>query len=135
MPDELHIKMREAVVREVAHNMGVKPDEVPDEVQGAADAQVAGMLKENLQTLTREIARQQVRGELTQQVDPTEVVNKRLSGALKGLQEVRARPEAEGILRENAHLYKLKYDALVESGFSEEQSMQLLLAELARPKR
>lgn len=78
-------------------------------------------------------ANQIARG-LISQDDLPRIVSERLGNALEGVRLVSTASDMKEILKENAQLLHTKFKALIEAGFSEDQSFQLILAEVTAKK-
>ena len=79
-------------------------------------------------------AEQQARA-LSKQPPLGTMFNDRLRDALSGILQVRQNADALKIMQENATLLKMKYDAYVAAGFTADQGFQIVLTEIAKPRR
>jgi hypothetical protein len=66
--------------------------------------------------------------------DPALAIGERLGSALAGVKVVSQSADLDKILAENAKMLKKKYEALKTAGFTEDQSFQLILAEVSAKK-
>jgi acetolactate synthase small subunit len=108
--------LRHLVRKELSYAVG---NQLQQEVRAASDKRVA-------QIFGRESPTQR---------EPAVEVQARLEKAKAGIAQISTATDVDEILASSAMLMRKKFDALTAAGFSEEQAMQILLAEIAKPKR
>ena len=135
LPVNQEKQLRDGVFAEVAKNMNVAPAQVPPDVSAEIDRQVKVALSDSVRDVARVHVSQSVKGALSQGVNLANVMQDRLKGALAGLQTVTAQNETKLILDQNAALLRAKFTSLKTAGFTDDQSFQIIVTELGRPRR
>ena len=124
---------------------------VPQEQRaGASDEVLKGLVNKEISYAVGNQLQQEVRAASEAQVarmfgkeppKPPEKVGERLEKARQGIEEITGAADEDGtthvdkILASSATLLRKKYEALLAVKFTSSQAMQILLAELAKPKR
>jgi hypothetical protein len=135
LPDNDEQALKTKVLTEIAKNMGIATDAVPADVQAMVVEQVKYSLNRHVQDLARELASRAAKDKLTQEVNVKGLMEDRLKGASTGIKFVSQNNDVKQIMDENAKLLKMKYDALKAVDFSDDQAFQIVLTELAKPRR
>jgi hypothetical protein len=135
LPDREETALNDKVLATVAKNMGVPPNAVPPDVKAVVKDQIKQTLNDRARDLTRELVAREVKGKLTQQVNTLAILDDRLKGAQVGIKHVAENAEVKQIMDHNARLLKMKFDSLVAVGFNQDQAFQIVLHELAKPRR
>lgn len=128
-------KLKQRVMAEVAKNIGVPTTSLPPSLETLVEERVETALNHNVTDLVSNIIDRFIPESVLKQTNLSQLINNRLKEALSGLQRVRQNEDALKIMQENAQLLKNKYDAYVTAGFTAEQSFELILAEMGKPRR
>jgi hypothetical protein len=114
----------------VARKMGVSVSQLSPEIVKNIDSAVKSSLDARMQTLIHHDAEKAVKETVLAGTQPLEALDSRISAAQAGVRFVSTDAKVEAVLDDTAHLLWKKYQALIKAGFSEQQSFDLLLAEV-----
>jgi hypothetical protein len=135
LPQNDEKTLRDKVLSDVAKNMGIQANAVPADVQAVVDQQVKQNLTRHVQDLARELSNRATKDKLTQAVNVKDLMAERLKGAHTGIEFVSQNNDVKKIMDQNAKLLKMKFDSLQAVGFTADQAFQIVLTELAKPRR
>jgi hypothetical protein len=134
VPQSVTSDIEQGVAEHLSSGLGIDPQNVPSGLAEAIQRQVRTALTDNIHTAIRTEASREVKDQLGKQLDIDNLINRRVGGALKGIAALGSNNDTKLLLDENARLLKLKFDALVTAGFTDDQAFSVILAELGRPK-
>jgi hypothetical protein len=127
-------RLKDQVLNDLSKNLGMAVTAMSPELQQTVEHEIQRSVAESVQDLVSEFAEQQARA-LSKQPQLGTLFNDRLRDALSGILQVRQNADALKIMQENAKLLKMKYDSYVAAGFTTDQSFQIVLTEMAKPRR
>lgn len=127
------LKIDQATTEKVAKALNLQVAKLPQGVKDIIAAQTESLISENVSSIARTIASQEVKGALGQ-TNIQDRIDARFGLAATSLAELTKHKQVQQALKENAKLLKMKFDALVEVGFKDDQAFQVILTELARPR-
>ena len=85
-----------------------------------------------VKTIINQIAASHAQAVLKPQVDVNTLVGERLKGATVGVKMVIDDANTGSLLDQNSKLLKMKYDSLVNAGFTKDEAFKIILTDLSR---
>lgn len=126
-PKQLSDKIKNRLVGDYKKRLNVRklPTDVMDGIISAAKEAAQRSTKRNLEVEATKIAKT-----FYQDVPVHELVVEKLKQAEIGVKAVSQSPNLDAILKENAAMIRMKWMALKDAGFSEDEAFQLIKAEV-----
>lgn len=128
--DKLEADIKTAVEEKMRSRLGIKPSEgLPPEVtalaRSAAETAAAKATELAVIQEAEEAARATVRGDVLKRFDT------KVDLAARGMEHISKSSDVEDILKRRAELLARKKQALVDAGFTNDEAMQIVLADIA----
>lgn len=129
-PQQLTDRLSQYAEETVASQMDIDVGKLSPEVKSLIHAQVKADLDDRASIVIQNAVDRVMRGVDIQDSGQLALLKQRLVAANEGIQQLTQDRAVVDILDKNARLLRMKYDALVSNGFTAEQAIQLMSAEL-----
>lgn len=126
-PEKLENRIRKQLEKDYRKRLGTRslPDDVKKGISSAARTAAQRATKRNLEVEALKIAKS-----FYQPTSVADLIAGKLGQAKQGVNAVSKSADLDAILKENAKMLRKKWQALVSAGFSEDESFQLIKAEV-----
>lgn len=114
----------------IAKQMGTTAAKLPADVNTNIELAVKNALDSRVNYLIQRDADKAVKDTVLAGAKPLELLDSRISAAQAGVRFVTGDAKVEAVLEDTAKLLWKKYQALKKAGFTDDQSYELLLAEV-----